>query len=97
MYRQTVFNIPIKMLLLFSDASMQVVYMRSLHRRPSLDLVGNPFADVIRRHEQRHQMRRAGAREGGLDVWRERDESSPEPPDVELDGDSYVRASRRDG
>ena len=56
------------MLLLFSDASMQVVYMRSLNRRPSLDLVGNPFADVIRRHEQCHQMRHAGAREGGLDV-----------------------------
>ena len=63
--------------------------MRSLHRRPSLDLVGNPFADVIRRHEQRHQMRRAGARAGGVDAWREADEASPEPPSGELDADYY--------
>ena len=86
------------MLLLFADASMQVVYMRSLHRRPSLDLVGNPFADLIRRHEQNQQMRRAGARAAARerdDVQRER--SSPEPPGVEVDADYAVRASGRDG
>lgn len=59
--------------------------MRSLNRRPSSDLRGNPFADVIRRHERRHEMRRAGLlREGGFDLM-----DADESPDAPHDGNYY--------